>query len=162
MPFAALPRYVRLVREGDPLIRPTERLLEERDHIVAEYRRLLPSDDDRAAFDQMLGLSRQVFPYVEDHKWYCEHWFTTVFYAKVRQFGELLVRQGVLAEVEDLFQLHHTEIDQALSDVMLAWAAGSEPLGAAHFGPIIAERKRMLKVIKDWSAPRRSGRCPRR
>ncbi len=160
VPFAALPRYVRLVREGDPLIRPTERLLEERDHIVAEYRRLLPSDDDRAAFDQMLGLSRQVFPYVEDHKWYCEHWFTTVFYAKVRQFGELLVSRGVLAEVEDLFQLHHTEIDQALSDVMLAWAAGSEPLGAAHFGPIIAERKRMLKVLRGWSAPPAIGPVP--
>ncbi len=153
-------RWVRLVREGDPLIRPTERLLRERDDIVARYRALLPSDDERAAFDQMLGLSRQVFPYVEDHKWYCEHWFTSVFYAKIRQFGDLLVRRGVLAEVEDLFHLHHTEIDQALSDVMLAWAAGSPTLGAAHFGPIIAERKRMLKVLKGWSAPPAIGPVP--
>jgi pyruvate, water dikinase len=160
VPFAALPRYVRLVREGDPLIRPTKRLLEEREHIVAEYRRLLPSDDDRAAFDQMLGLARQVFPYVEDHKWYCEHWFTSVFFAKIREYGELLVRQGVLAEVEDLFHLHHTEVDLALSDVMLAWAAGSKPLGAAHYGPVIAERKRLLKVLKGWSAPPAIGPVP--
>lgn len=160
VPFAALPRYVRLVREGDPLTRPTERLRVERDRIVAEYRHLLASDDDRAAFDQMLGLARAVFPYVEDHKWYCEHLFTTVFFGKIREFGALLVRQGVLAEVEDIFQLHHTEVDQALSDVMLAWAAGTKPLGSAHFGPIIAERKRMLEVLRDWSPPPAIGPVP--
>ncbi len=160
VPFAALPRYVRLVREGDPLTRPTERLREERERIVAEYRGLLPSDDERAAFDQMLGLARLVFPYVEDHKWYCEHWFTTQFFAKIREFGELLVRQGVLADVEDIFQLHHTEVDQALSDVMLAWAAGTKPLGAAHFGPVIAERKRMLELLRGWSPPPAIGPVP--
>ena len=160
VPFAALPRYVRLVRAGDPLTRPTERLREERERIVAEYRGLLPSDDERAAFDQMLGLARLVFPYVEDHKWYCEHWFTTQFFAKIREFGELLVRQGVLADVEDIFQLHHTEVDQALSDVMLAWAAGTKPLGAAHFGPVIAERKRMLELLRGWSPPPAIGPVP--
>ncbi len=62
VPFAALPRYVRQVREGDTLTRPTERLREERERIVAEYRGLLPSAEERAAFDQMLGLARLVFP----------------------------------------------------------------------------------------------------
>jgi pyruvate,water dikinase len=160
VPFAALPRYIRLVREGDPLKRPTEQLRQEREHIVSEYRSLLSSDDERTAFDQMLGLARLVFPYVEDHKFYCEHWFTTQFFAKIREFGELLVRQGVLDDVEDIFHLHHTEVDQALSDVMLAWAAGTEPLGAAHFGPIIAERKRMLEVLRDWSPPPAIGPVP--
>jgi pyruvate,water dikinase len=59
-----------------------------------------------------------------------------------------------------VFQLHHTEVDQALADVMLAWAAGGRPLGAAHFGPIIAERKRMLEVLRDWSPPPAIGPVP--
>jgi len=160
VPFAALPRYVRMVRDGEQLSRPTEQLKQERERIVAEYRALLVSDSERAAFDQMLGLSRVVFPYVEDHKFYCEHWFTTQFFAKIREFGVLLARAGVLAEAEDIFHLHHTEIDQALTDVMLAWAAGSEPLGARHFGPIIAERKRMLEVLKGWSPPPAVGPVP--
>jgi pyruvate, water dikinase len=160
VPFAALPRYVRLIRDGQPLDRPTQTLIQERERIVAEYRGLLATDDERAAFDQMLGLARVVFPYVEDHKWYCEHWFTTEFFGKIREFGGLLARQGVLAEAEDVFQLHHTEIDQALSDVMLAWAAGSKPLGAPHFQPIIAERKRMLEVLRDWSPPPALGPVP--
>jgi pyruvate, water dikinase len=160
VPFAALPRYVRLIRDGAPLDRPTEALREERERIVAEYRGLLHSEDERAAFDQMLGLARVVFPYVEDHKFYCEHWFTTGFFGKIREFGELLARWGVLAEAEDVFQLHHSEVDQALADVMLAWAAGGTPLGGAHFGPIIAERKRMLEAMRDWSPPPAIGPVP--
>jgi pyruvate, water dikinase len=160
VPFAALPRYVRMIREGTPLDRPTEALRQERDRIIAEYRGLLTGEDERAAFDQMLGLARVVFPYVEDHKFYCEHWFTTRFFGKIREFGELLARQGVLAEAEDVFQLHHTEVDQALADVSLAWAAGGTPLGAAHFGPIIAERKLMLEAMRDWSPPPAIGPVP--
>ena len=160
VPFAALPRYVRQVRAGEALDRPTEALRAERDRIVAEYRSLLPGDEERAAFDQMLGLARVVFPYVEDHKFYCEHWFTTLFFGKIREFGELLARWGVLEEAEDVFQLHHTEVDQALADVMLAWAAGGQPLGAAHFRPVIAERKRMLEVLADWSPPPAIGPVP--
>jgi pyruvate, water dikinase len=160
VPFAALPRYVRMIRDGEVIDRPTEALRQERERIIAEYRGLLSGDPERAAFDQMLGLARVVFPYVEDHKFYCEHWFTTRFFGKIREFGELLARWGVLAEAEDVFQLHHSEVDQALADVMLAWAAGSEPLGARHFGPIIAERKRMLEVLKGWSPPPAIGPVP--
>jgi pyruvate,water dikinase len=160
VPFTALPRYVRQVRDGDPLERPTEQLKAERERIAAEYRALLTSADEQAAFDQMLGLARLVFPFVEDHKFYVEHWFTTQFFAKIREFGDLLVRQGVLAETEDVFHLHHSEIDLALADVMLAWSAGSQPLGARHFGPIIAERKRMLEVLKGWSPPPAVGPVP--
>ncbi len=160
VPFTALPRYVEQVRGGVLLGRPTQRLRQEREHIVAEYRGLLGTDTERAAFDQMLGLARTVFPYVEDHKFYCEHWFTTRFFQKIRQFGELLARQGVLADAEDVFQLHHNEVDQALADVMLAWASGGKPLGAAHFRPVIAERKRILEVLRDWSPPPALGPVP--
>ncbi|MBO0787276.1 MAG: PEP-utilizing protein mobile subunit, partial [Actinobacteria bacterium] len=160
VPFAALTRYVRQVQAGESLARPTAALVAERDRIAAEYRALLPSDAEREAFDQMLGLCRLVFPYVEDHKFYCEHWFTTRFFQQIRAFGELLAARGVLAEADDVFQLHHTEIDQALADVMLAWAAGSEPLGAAHLRPVIAERKRMLEVLRGWSPPPALGPVP--
>jgi pyruvate,water dikinase len=160
VPFAALPRYVALARDGALAERPTEALRRERERIAAEYRALLRTEDERAAFDQMLGLCRRVFPYVEDHKFYCEHWFTTQFFGRIREFGGLLARFGVLADAEDVFHLHHTEIDQALSDVMLAWSAGAAPLGAAHFQPIVAERKRMLEALRDWSPPPALGPVP--
>jgi pyruvate,water dikinase len=153
VPFAALTGYVQRVRTGDDLRRPTAKLQEEREQVAQRYRALLSSDDERAAFDQMLGLCRLVFPYVEDHKFYCEHWFTTQFFAKIREFGQLLERFGVLDDAEDVFQLQHYEVDQALADVMLAWAAGTPPLGAGHLKPLVADRKRMLEVLSTWSAP---------
>jgi pyruvate,water dikinase len=162
VPFSALPRYVRMARAGEPMTRPTAQLREERERIVAQYRSLLASDDERAAFDQMLGLARLVFPYVEDHKWYCEHWFTTQFFAKIREFGALLVRQGVLAEVEDIFQLHHTEVDQALSDVMLSWRPGPGRSARRISGRSSPSASRCLK--RSGAGYRRppSDRSPRR
>src|SRR5439155_700964 len=102
VPFAALTRYVRQVAAGETLERPTSKLVAERDRIAAEYRALLSTEEDRGAFDQMLRVCRLVFPYVEDHKFYCEHWFTTRFFQKIRAFGELLTSRGVLEEAEDV------------------------------------------------------------
>jgi pyruvate,water dikinase len=160
VPFTALPGYVAAIQAGTLTSRPTELLISERERIASGYRELLPTADEQAAFDQMLGLCRLVFPFVEDHKFYCEHWFTTRFFQKVKEFGELLARFGVIGSADDVFHLHHTEIDQALADLSLAWAAGSPPLGGAHFPPIVAERKRMLKVLEDWSPPPALGPVP--
>jgi len=160
MPFSALPRYVRLVKEGYALDRPTETIRTERARIIAEYRALLRTDEDRGAFDQMLGLCHLVFPYVEDHKFYCEQWFTTLFFNKVREFGAFLKRWGVLADGEDIFHLQHFEVDQALIDVMIAWAAGSQPVGAAHWQPIVKRRKEILEKLKGWQAPPAIGPMP--
>jgi pyruvate,water dikinase len=160
VPFAALPRYVEQLRRGESLERPTERLKAERGRIIAEYRELLQSDDERQAFDQMLGLCHVVFPFVENHKFYCEHWFTTLFFKKVREFGALLVAYGVLAEAGDVFHLQYVEIESALADVSLAWAGGGKPMGAAHWRPIAEGRKRIIEKLKEWNPPPALGPIP--
>ncbi len=160
VPFAALPRYVRQIQAGESLVRPTERLRLERDQLADAYRDLLHTDDEKAAFDQMLGLCRTVFPYVEDHKFFCEHWFTTTFFDKIRGFGALLVQFGILEDPEDVFQLHHNEVDQALAEVQLVWSSGGTAVGGRHFRPIIADRKRMFELVKQWSPPPALGPVP--
>ena len=160
VPFAALPRYVEQIRAGEDLTRPTERLAQERERIADEYRALLGSEDERAAFDQMLGLCRQVFPYIESHKFYCEHWFTTRFFQKVREFGRLLAERGVLAEADDVFHLRHLEVEDALVDVALAWASGGTELGARHWQPIVRRRKEILEALAGWSPPPALGPVP--
>jgi len=160
VPLSALPHYIELVKQGNNLERPTEELRQERDRIVNEYRELLGSDEEKTAFDQMLGVCHLVFPYVEDHKFYCEHWLTTCFFNKIRDFGHLLVKQGVIEEADDIFHMHHTEVNLTLGNVMNAWAAGSEPVNTGYWPPIIAERKRMLEVMKQWQAPPAIGPMP--
>src|SRR5262249_50091745 len=160
VPFAALPRYVEQLRKGESLERPTERLKQERTRIIAEYRELLRSDEERQAFDQMLGLCHLVFPFVENHKFYCEHWFTTLFFKKVREFGALLAKHGLLAEPDDVFHLQYVEIEAALADVSLAWAGGGKPPGAGSWQPVVQERKRILAKLKDWNPPPALGPIP--
>src|SRR6202044_2164856 len=119
-PVTALPGYVAAVRAGGITPRPTAQLISERKRIASRYRDLLGTYDEKAAFDQMLGLCRLVFPFVEDHKFYCEHWFTTRCFQKVKAFGALLAASGVIGSADDVFHLHHTEVDEALADVSLA------------------------------------------
>lgn len=160
VPLSSLKHYVKLLREGVTLERPTDQLRKERRRIISEYRALLDSEEERQAFDQVLGLSHQVFPYVENHKFYCEHWLTTRFFNKVREFGALLERYGLIEESEDIFHLHFTEVEQALSTVMTAWASGSGPVGRDHWKPIIARRKALLETLDGWQAPPALGPMP--
>ncbi|HEY0106042.1 MAG TPA: PEP-utilizing enzyme [Rhizomicrobium sp.] len=160
IPFSALPRYIDLIKKGESLDRPTEKLRAERARFTAEYRELLATADDKAAFDQMLGLCHLVFPYVEDHKFYCEHWFVVTFYNKVREFGALLARQNVLENGEDIFHLQHTEVEYALVDAMLAWAAGIDCAGGQHFKPLVKKRRAIHEKLKDWNAPAALGPMP--
>ena len=160
VPFAALPRYVEQLRQGQTLERPTERLKGERTRIIAEYRELLRSDGERQAFDQMLELCHLVFPFVENHKFYCEHWFTTLFFKKVREFGALLASRGLLADADDVFHLQYVEIEAALADVSLGWAGGGKPLGAAHWQPVVERRREIIEKLKEWDPPPALGPIP--
>ena len=90
MPFAALPAYIANLRAGETLERPIHKLMAERKQLIEAYRELLGTDEDRAAYDQMIELAHRVFPYVEGHKFYCEHWYTNLFFNKIREFGGLL------------------------------------------------------------------------
>jgi len=148
MPFAALPEYTRRARAGETLLRDVGKLQQERVQLIADYRELLGTDEERAAYDQMIGLAHRVFPYVEGHKFYCEHWYTNLFFNKIREFGTLLQEAGFFAKQEDVFHLTHYELELAIIDLMNAWSSGSAPRGPAHWPPIIAQRK---AAIVEWA-----------
>ena len=160
VPLSALPHYIELGKKGVSLERPTEELRAERERIISEYRDLLNTDEEKGAFDQMLAVSHLVFPYVEDHKFYCEHWLTTSFFNKIREFGDLLEMHGIIEKSDDIFQMHHTEVNLTLGNLMNSWAAGSRPVNQGYWPPIIAERRRMLEVLKEWQAPPAIGPMP--
>ena len=148
MPFAGLPGYIARVRAGETLERPFEKLQQERRALIADYRDLLGSDEERAAYDQMINLAHRVFPYVEGHKFYCEHWYTNLFFNKIREFGTLLADHGFFAQAEDVFHLTHYELESAIIDLMNAWSTGSAPRGPAHWPALIAERR---AAIEQWA-----------
>src|SRR5215469_4677302 len=148
MPFSALPGYIANVRAGERIERPIQKLMEERRQLIAEYRELLNSDEERAAYDQMITLAHRVFPYVEGHKFYCEHWYTNLFFNKIREFGALLADRGFFPDTEDVFQLTRFELEEAIVDLMTAWSNGSPPRGPSYWPAIVEERK---AAIAEWA-----------
>lgn len=148
MPFASLPGYIANVKAGEPVERPIEKLMAERQQLIDNYRDLLNSDEERAAYDQMIQLAHRVFPYVEGHKFYCEHWYTNLFFNKIREFGALLAEHGFFPNAEDIFHLTHYEVEAAIVDLMISWSNGSPPRGLVRWTAIVEERK---AAIAEWA-----------
>jgi len=148
MPFAALPGYVANLKANKRLERPIQKLIAERKQLIEDYRELLELDEERAAYDQMIGLAHRVFPYVEGHKFYCEHWYTNLFFNKIREFGALLAEHGFFRDPEDVFQLTHYEVKAVLIDLMTSWSNGSAPRGPLVWPAIVEERK---AALAEWA-----------
>ena len=159
IPYAALIGYVTALRSGEQIERPAEEIKRERDRLAYEYGALL-DDDSRGAFNNLLALSRTVFPYVEEHKFFCDYWFLTRWWNKIREFGALLAERGFLQDGEDIFQLTRHEVASALDEMVLTWATGGEPLGPKHWPPIVARRKEILERLAQWNPPPALGVTP--
>jgi pyruvate,water dikinase len=160
LPFSALPGYIEKVKAGANLDRPIEQLKTERQALIDGYRDLLGTDEERASYDQMITLACRVFPYVEGHKFYCEHWYTNLFFNKIREFGALLSEYGFFEDAEDVFHLSHYEVEAAIIDLMTSWSNGSPPRGPKRFPALIAERKAAIEVWAKMDMPPALGEVP--
>lgn len=146
IPLGFVRDYVKRVQKGESIDRPTEALKAERERISEEYAELL-DDEARQVFGQKLGLSRVVFPYVENHNFYIEHWFMGTFWRKMRALSRLLAREGFWDAEDGMFYLNRNEVRDVLFDYANAWAAGVAPLGPKLLGEKLAERKRIVDAL---------------
>ena len=160
IPFDNIKTNIKALKAGKQLGRPTAEILKERDRVADEYRKLIQNDADREAFDQGLGLARLVLPYAEDHNFYVEHWFHTLFWGKIRQVGEILANAGFFADADDVWYLKRDEIKQALWDYCTAWATVVKPRGPSYWPKEIAWRKGVYEKFKEWSPPAALGTPP--
>jgi pyruvate,water dikinase len=159
IPYASLIGHVSALKAGEQIERPTEEIERERERLADGYRELL-DEETRPAFDDLLNLSRTVFPYVEEHKFFCDYWFLTRWWNKIREFGTLLAHHGFLADTEDVFQLSRYEVASALDELVLTWATGGEALGPKHWPGIVTRRKQLLERLGEWSPPPALGVAP--
>lgn len=160
LPFNAMRGYVQALLDGETIDRPLEQLEQERERITAEYRALLATDEDREAFDGLVNLARTVYPYVENHNFYVEHWHHSIFYSKVRELGRLLVRQGFLHDEEDIFFLRRVEITEALYDYCIGWATCTTARGPSYWPSIVARRRVIYDRLTEWTPPPALGPAP--
>ena len=159
IPYASIIGHINAQRAGAPAERPKDEVEAERDRLTEEYGALLP-DGVRGPWNDLLNLSRTVFPYVEEHKFFCDYWFLTRWWNKVREFGALLAAFDFLEDGEDIFQLGRHEVSVALDELTLTWATGGQPLGPKHWPPIVARRKELLERLAQWTPPPALGVAP--
>lgn len=153
VPIGYIVDYIAKVKSGVDLDRPLEALHAERARVVGEYRDLLDSDEDREAFDAKLSLSRTVFPYVENHNFYVEHWAHSVIWRKMRDIGRVLQASGFIAEPDDVFMFKRHELADVLFDLYHGWAVGAPSRGPALWPKTIERRKAVHAALKQWSPP---------
>jgi pyruvate, water dikinase len=160
LPIAAVGAYIGRLEAGEDIARPSTAILAERERTTAEYRELV-TEDQRAAFDQSLALARTVFPYVENHAFYIDHRYLTIFWNKVREFGALLAAHGFLDHGDDLFFLRHDEVRSALEDLRLSWSSGAAPAyGPSHWPEVVERRKSIYEAMRRWSPTPALGQIP--
>ncbi len=160
IPYAFVRDYITKIQAGDDISRPIDEIRAERDRVVSEYRDLLASDEDREAFDGKLGLARVVFPYVENHNFYIEHWTMSRVWRKLRELGATLAKEELLADPEDLYFIRRDEVDELLFDYYSAWAINAPSAGAHHWGPIVARRREIHAKLSDFQPPKALGEPP--
>jgi phosphohistidine swiveling domain-containing protein len=160
LPIVTIGEYVERLEAGEDIERPVAGILAERERITAGYRELL-SEETRAVFDRSLGLARTVFPYVENHNFYIDHRYLTIFWNKVREFGALLSAHHFLVDAEDIFLLRHDEVRSALEDLRLSWSSGGGVArGPAYWPPLVERRRSIYQAMRRWSPPPALGRIP--
>jgi pyruvate, water dikinase len=148
IPLGYVRDYVVRLQRGDTIDRDVAAVRAERDRITQEYTELL-DDEARAAFEGKLELARQVYPYVENHNFYIEHWSMSVFWRKMRELSRVLQREGFWADEEDMFYINRDELRQVLFDYSSAWAVGAEPVGPSYWPEEIARRRKIVQALSS-------------
>jgi pyruvate,water dikinase len=160
VPLNSIAIYAEKLRKGESIDRPLAKIQQERDRIVDGYRALLPNDEAREGFDQLLNTAKTVFPYVENHLFYVEHWFHSVFWNKVREVAAIMQSYGFINDVEDIWYFKRTEIKDALWDLVTAWATGVKPRGPDVWPAEVEFRKGVMEKFRAWAPPPALGVAP--
>jgi pyruvate,water dikinase len=152
IPYSYIKGYIERLDKGETIERSLDEIEKQRDEIVAEYRKLIKTDEDRKAFDDAYNTIRTIYRYAEDHLFWVEHWFHTIWFDKIRKFGQLLVNNGMLEKVDDIFMFNRYEIPQLLTEVSTGWALGVDiPMRGDYYKSKDRKRRKILEAAGKWN-----------
>jgi pyruvate,water dikinase len=152
IPYGYIKGYIERLQKGESIERSLDHIEKQRDEIVAEYRKLIKTDEDRKAFDDAYNTIRTIYRYAEDHLFWVEHWFHTIWFDKIRKFGQLLVNNGMLEKVDDIFMFNRYEIPQLLTEVSTGWALGVDiPMRGDYYKSKARKRRKILEAAGKWN-----------
>jgi pyruvate,water dikinase len=88
-----------------------------REELFAKLREKLADDPDTMAkLDELYEAARYSFPLTEDHAFYIDQMYISVFRRFVLAVGDRLVDKGVIDQADDVFFLYRDEVVDALTN----------------------------------------------
>lgn len=151
IPYGYIKSYIERLEKGETIERSLDEIDKQRDEIVAQYRDLIKTDEDKKSFDDAYNTIRTIYRYAEDHLFWVEHWFHTIWFDKIRKFGTLLVNGGMLNEVDDIFMFSRYEIPEILTELVTGWALGVDiPVRGDYYKAKAEKRKKILDAAREW------------
>lgn len=153
VPFSYLKSYVERLEAGLDIERKLEGISAERDRIVSEYKDLIQSDDDKKSFDDAYNVVRSIYRYAEDHLFWVEHWLHTIWFRKIREFGNILTKNNLLKNPDDIYLFNRFEVPMLLEDLATTWALGEGvPSRGKHWMETAEKREKILEAARKWHA----------
>ncbi|WP_226043115.1 PEP-utilizing enzyme [Natrinema sp. DC36] len=158
-PFNHLKTKVERLEDGEPLGRDFDKLQAERDEIVDEYRQYLDSSEQEQ-FDHAYETCMSIYEYAENHQFWIENWLHTIVFGKMREFGQLAVNHGLLADADDIFLFDRFEVAELLEETCNTWALGRGAFVSERWQSRVEERREIFEGAQDWDPSPALGNPP--
>ena len=154
IPLASIAKMMELDESDDPEVVYQQKVARREELLAAARARLADEPETLASFDELYEPARYSFPLTEDHAFYIDQLFISVFRRFCLAVGERLVAKGVVDEPDDVFYLYRDEVVDALTEGGDRRASGRRPAG--EHGPGSPGR-RADGARHPAPAPRRPG-----
>ncbi|MGB9630335.1 MAG: hypothetical protein ACPL6D_16900, partial [Thermodesulfobacteriota bacterium] len=161
VPFEYLKRYIFELEAGKEIERPFDELDKARKELVEGYRKLIKNDDDRRLFDELYDITRRIYPYTENHLFWCEHYTHCLWFMKMKEIAEVLVRHGIFEDPDDMFLFNWYEIPQIIYDLYMIWSQGEGIPLSEDWKRKAKKRRKILEAAKKWTSPPMLGVPPK-
>lgn len=116
IPLASIANMMELGESEDPEVNYQQKVAK-REELLATARAKLADDPETLAkFDELYEAARYSFPLTEDHAFYIDQLFISVFRRFVLAVGDRLVAKGVIDDPDDVFYLYRDELVDALEE----------------------------------------------
>jgi pyruvate,water dikinase len=94
---------------------------------------------------------RTIYQFTENHIFWVENWFHTIWFDKVRAFGRLLEKYDVFNKTDDIFLFNRFEVPMLLEDLATAWALGEgAPTRSKYWKGKAEKREKILEAARKW------------
>ena len=151
VPFSYMKGYVEMLEKGEKIERSLAAISEERDRVVEEYKKLITVEDDKKSFEDAYKAVRTIYKFTENHIFWVENWFHTIWFDKVRSFGNLLAKYNVLKKTDDIFLFNRFEVPMLLEDLVTSWALGvGAPTRSKYWMEKAEKREKILEAARKW------------